>query len=199
MPSDDSYSNVAVDLCFQDGKTGERHLRIVSPGGAIVLVVDGDHGQLYAHGKSLGAKFTIMPDEQWIWSPDSRAVITTISLGAEGPVSSGISFVSDTPKVPDIMDEIRKDFATRHPNDRCRNDINVGGLTWLEGSGRAVLVAEVPSSGLCMENGGYFDAYVVSVPEGRIVAWYPMKEVVKRWHSILGPLLRVDIDALRNK
>jgi hypothetical protein len=45
----------------------------------------------------------------------------------------------------------------------------------------------------CENADGYFEAYVVSIPEGRILQRYSMSETVKLYRKILGPRLVGDM------
>jgi hypothetical protein len=188
------YSRLGTILCFQDVDAERRHLEIPSPDGAVLLLVDGTTETVVKGGRQLGPSFDIGTEEtDVIWSPDSRAVITTLSLGGLGPVSAGVSYIPDglRPEVPSITKLIQKDFALRHPDRPCNENVNVAGLTW-EGSHKAVFAAEVPSSSSCGKMIGYFEGYVVSIPEGKILARFSHKQTVKRWRSILAPQMLDD-------
>ena len=197
-----SYSALAVDLCFQDVERENRYLEIPSPDHSTTLVIKGSTRAVFrTEGHEDPASLLIgRSQEEVIWSPDSKALLVTLTLGSSGAVSADVVFVQHDPFTQgwSITDSIRKDFVAGHTGDRCREWANVGGLTWLEGGKKAVFVAEVPPSPHC-KDGGYFDAYVVSIPEGRILTRYPMKEAIKRWRNVLGPELRNDIDLLKDK
>jgi hypothetical protein len=183
------YSRLGTILCFQDVDAKRRHLEIPSPDGSILLLVDGTTEKVIKDGRQLGPSFDIGIEEtDVIWSPNSRAMITTLSLGGLGPVSAGISYISDGlhPEVPSINKLIQKDFALRHSDGPCSKNVNVAGLSW-EDSDKVVFIVEVPSSSSCGKMMGYFEAYVVSIPGGKIVARYSHKQTVKRWRSILAP------------
>ncbi len=188
------YSGLGTILCFQDVDSERRHLEIPSPDHAILLVVDGTTGKITENGQQVGSPFDIGIEEtDIIWSPDSRAMITTMSLGGLGPVSADVSYFrnhlhSDAPSITHI---IQKDFAMRHPDSPCTTNVNVGGLTW-EGVDKAVFVAEVPSSSSCGKMIGYFEAYVLSIPDGRILARYSHRQTIERWRSVLSPQMLDD-------
>jgi len=188
------YSQLSVDLCFQDPPNGRRKLRIESPDHSVVLEVNGDKGQFYKKGHPVADTFHIEPDVETVWSSDFKAFIITTVLGSEEPAIGGISFIDNRPDVPDdLMIRIQKDFATRHPNMPCANEPNVAGLAWRRGSREAVLVAEVQTI-RCAPADGYFEAYVVSIPEGKIIERYSMKETIRQFKSVLGPGLLDDIE-----
>jgi hypothetical protein len=195
------FSQVSVYLCFQNEDAESRHLQIPSPDQSVFLVVDGEDAKFYANGHEIRHPILVGRDEEIIWSPDSRALIFTLSLGAAGPVLAGIPFLDEEldSKEPNITKIIKKSFAARHPTDPCWKGANVGGLGWLEGSRKAVLIAEIPPSPQCEDTGGYFNAYVVSLPEGRIVKRYSMKQAIRRWHKLLGQRLRDDIALLKDR
>jgi hypothetical protein len=181
------YSKLGIILCFQDVDNEIRHLEIPSPDGSDLLVVDGYDGKFTKNGKQVGHSFKVARDEEVIWSPDSTALIFTTSYGGLGPVVAGVGYVhKHGPEVPDVTKPIQKDFAARHRCGPCCDDVNVGGLAWEEGSKRAIFIAEVPSSSSCGDMLGYFEAYVVSIPQGQILARYPKKDAVKRWRKVLA-------------
>lgn len=59
-----------------------------------------------------------------------------------------------------------------------------------------LLVAEIPTTPQCGNDWGYFDVYVISIPEGKIVHVYPMAEALTRFKSFLGQGLRRDVPKL---
>src|SRR5215470_5782959 len=72
------YSQLSVELCFQEWRRNERrHLEVPAPDHSVVLTVDGESGQLYRDRQPLGRPFTIASYVDWLWSPDSRAMIVT--------------------------------------------------------------------------------------------------------------------------
>jgi hypothetical protein len=198
---EDNYSQLSVRLCWQDFANGKRHLRIWSPDHSVLLSVDGKNGELYKNGRALGKRFEI-GDEEWLWSPDSRAIILTTHLGNAGEEIASVDFIPKSAGIAvpeDMMKTIQKHFATRHPQLKCVGDTNVGGLTWLDGSKKAVLIAEIPPSPHCERADGYFEAYVLSIPAGRILQQYSMAETVKRFGSILGPRLLGDVEEQKDE
>lgn len=194
------FSRLSVDLCFQDFENERRQLEIPSPDHSLRLVVNGQDAQVYAKNEKVGPSFAITRDEEIIWSPDSRALLFTISFGAAGSVLANFGAVQRAPndKETDVTQTIRADFASRHSKDRCHAEANVGGLTWLDGSRMAVFVAEVPPSPQCEKDGGYFEGYVVSFPDGEILERHSMKETIRRWRGVLGSGLEGDIEVLRD-
>jgi hypothetical protein len=191
-----SFSKLSVDLCFQNEESELRHLEIPSPDGSLLLVVDGQQARLFSKGHVVGLPFSVAHDEEIIWSSDSRALLFTLSFGAAGPVSTGFSAVQEATSTgsPDLTATIRRDFVSHHSDDACHRSVNVAGLTWLDGSAKAVLIAEVPPSPQCEEAGGYLEAYVVSFPDGRIVERYSMSETIRRWRRVFGSRLDGDIN-----
>ena len=175
-------------MCFQDIDKEIRHLEVPSPDGSTMLVVDGYEGKFNKRGQSAGKSFTLGRDEEVIWSPDSQAIIVSLSLGGTGPVAAGVVYVSPRGfEAPDVTKAIRKDFASRHPNVPCNESVNVAGLSWEGSSLRAVFLAEVPSSSACGDLMGRFEAYVVSLPDGKILTRYTQNDTVKRWRKVLSP------------
>jgi len=113
------YSKYSIQLCFQNPDTGRRLLDILSPNRSVRFSVNGTEGQFYVRGQAVGGHFTVPVDEEIIWSPDSRAVITTISFGASGPTSAGVGYVDQKarPDIPAVTPMIQRSFAARHPKE----------------------------------------------------------------------------------
>ena len=192
------FSKSATSLCWQQGNE-VRHLNIWSPDHSVLLKVDGDKGTLYRNGKVVGQRYRFLADAEWLWSPDSKAAILTTLIISPAPVVAGLTIFGSEHPLPDVTKTIRKDFSRNHPNLVCARQVNVAGLTWLERSKQAVLVAEVPPSPRCDKADGYFEAYVISVPKGEILVHYSMQETIKRFHDVLGPGLLEDIEAQKEE
>src|SRR5579885_330698 len=188
------YSQLSVELCFQDWGGNQRHLRIPSPDGSLLILVDGDTGQMQEHGRRVGEPFSVSRDEEWIWSPDSQAVIVTTILGSSGPSGAGITFLRGESRASeDLTKKIQTEFAARHPSLPCSNEPNVAGLGWLGNDTKsAVLVAEIPTVH-CENASGYFEAFVVSLPDAKIVRVFSMRETISRFRKLLGQVLLEDI------
>lgn len=194
------FSSAGRSLCYQNIDQGQRHLEVPSPDHSLLLVVDGENAKVNANEQTLNS-FTVARDEEVIWSPDSRAILFTVSFGAAGPVSADFDSIRH-PRVsgaPSVTDEIRRDFTSRHTRGKCYAEANVAGLSWLDDSRTAVFVAEVPPSPQCENAGGYFEAYVVSVSNGNIVKRYSMKETTMRWRKLFGKRLLDDIDLYKDE
>ena len=192
------YSRYSIYLCFQNFDTGQRHLDILSPNGIVRYVIDGHEGRFYVQTQAVGERFLVGNDEEFIWSPDSRAGIITMSFGASGPTKSEIDYVYQKPNVnaPAVTRIIQKSFAVRHPKLECSDSANVAGLGWTDDSKNALFVAEIPPTPDCGDAWGYFDVYVVSIPGRKIVHVYPMAEALTRFKRFLGPGLRRDVPKL---
>jgi hypothetical protein len=186
------FSQLAVSLCYQDSENDHRYLEIPSPDKSILLIVRDSEGTFYTKGQPIGDPFFVGRDEEFVWSPDSKALIRTTTLSATGPSSADVMYIRPNP-FPEghpITETLRRDFALRHPEKVCHANADVGGLTWIDGSREVVLVAQIPASPHCEPDDGYFDVYVVSIPAGDIVARYPMKDAGLQWRNILGSQLR---------
>jgi hypothetical protein len=157
----------------------------------VTFVVEGYEGRFIKNGKEVGEPIYVYDDCEVLWAPDSSAIIRTHSLGGLGPVYAWVFYVQPEPnlKVPDVSKRIREDFASRYPGNACAKDVNVGALAWEDGSNRAVLVAQVPDTTRCGNLRGHFDSYVVSIPNGIILARSSQEETIQRWHSVLSPEL----------
>lgn len=191
------YSSYSIRLCYQNVDNGTRHLRIFSPNRLVILIVNGDEAELRVAGRAVGT-FPVSSDQEVLWSPDSRALIITSSFGASGPTSAYIKNVPTTglAAASDPTVAIRKDFARRHHGVECSESANVAGLGWSHGSSKALLLAQIPPTPECGNNWGYFDVYMLSVPEGKILRVYSMTVAVSRFRNLLGPGLRREVPRL---
>jgi hypothetical protein len=135
--------------------------------------------------------FAAGEDEEVIWSPDSKGLLITFCLGAMGPCEAETSLDTYAGSRP-LTEIVQTAFSAGRTNDPCYTEANVAGLSWEEGSKEVVLIAEVSPSPECPRDGGYFEGFVMSVPEGRITAHYTMVETVKRWRKILSRHLLED-------
>ena len=133
---------------------------------------------------------------EFLWSPDSKLVLMTYCFGAAGPcgAESSVQGSSDF----SITDMVRTEFASGHKGDDCYEVANIGGLTWEDGSDKVVVIAEVPPAPSCAEhNEGYFESFVVSLSQRKVVDRYSMQETIHRWRSILGSGLHSDIKLVK--
>lgn len=192
------YSKLGTSLCWQRWNE-VRHLNIWSPNHMVLLKVDGNEGRLYRDDQAFGEVFRFLADEEWLWSPDSKAAILTTSVISPAPVIAGVNVFGSKEAMPDVTKIIQRDFLKHHPNVVCARQVNVAGLTWFGGSKQAVLVAEVPPSPRCEKADGYFEAYVIAVPQGTIVHRYSMAESIERFYDALGPALLEDIQAQKEE
>jgi hypothetical protein len=163
-------SKVSTNLCFQDLNNKYRHLYLPSPDGSVLLIVDGYEGRFVKNGKTLGQLFRVAEDEDIIWSPDSTAMMVTMHLDMD-LFSTNLAYTD--PKrspPPDITTLVQKDYASRHPCVTSSQSVAILGLSWQKGSRQAVLVALLPESCSGDDRTDNFDAYVIAIPEGAILA-----------------------------
>jgi hypothetical protein len=196
----EEFSSIGRDLCFQNIDEGRRHLDIPSPDHSLLLVIDGENAKVTANERAVHL-FTVAPDEEIIWSPDSKALLFTISFGASGPVSADFDSIRQplSSDAPSVTEEIRKDFSSGHAGDKCYVEANAAGLGWLDDSRTALFVAEVPPSPQCENSGGYFEAYVISLPDGNIVKRDPMKKAILHLRKLFGKRLKGDLDLFKDE
>jgi hypothetical protein len=193
------YSKLSTFLCFQDFETGQRHLGIASPDGLVQYVIDGEDGRFYVRGRPTGQQLMVGNDGEIIWSPDSKAIIRTNSFGAAGPTIADVEYIETkrADRSLDITGEIRQSFATRYRGVECAHNVNVAGLGWERGSTEALFVAQIAPIPDCGTDWGYFDVYVVAVPQAKILRIYPMAVAIRRFGNLLGSGLRRQVPRLR--
>lgn len=183
------WSRLAVQPCREN--LDQNPLRVPLRGGKRSLLFDGSSVYII-EGRTSRKLATYHPGDELLGSPDSNHFLISYCFGATGPC--GTESLDEEYGGPSITDQVREEFSAGHKGDACYAEANVGPLTWEQGSERVVVVAEVPPALECDgHNDGYFEAFVVSLPDGKIVSRFNMQETIRRWRSILGPGLRDDI------
>jgi hypothetical protein len=190
---------LAATVCV-DTVTGKLHLEMQSPDKKKTLFAQGqdpDGKLLLKSGDESNPEevFEVRPGEEVLWSLDSKELAVTTCFGASGPcvVSTSTDDNRETP-----AEIVKKAFAAGHEGDACYTEANTGALAWEDGSEKIVMIAEVPPSPQCDGHGdGYFEAFVVSLSERKVIFRFNMQETIHRWHSILGRGLRNDIALVR--
>jgi hypothetical protein len=137
-----------------------------------------------------------------LWSPDSKAVAITTCSGGNGPCSVETFLIDDKgaqldDNLPSPFEMVQKTFAAGHEKDECYTEANVGALTWVDGSDKIVMIAQVPTAHCDGHSGGHIEAFVVSFSERKVVSRFNMQETIRRWHSFFGNGLRQDIPLVR--
>lgn len=198
------WSKQAVEVCW-DKATDQLHLEAPSPAGKKLLYVNGPAhtASFYLKSDHEGAPqelYAAFAGAEVLWSPDSKAVAITTCFGGNGPCSVDTIQVDDNEAQLDDsrrspFEIVQDAFAIGHEGDVCHTEANVGALTWQDGSDKIVLIAEVPTAHC--DGGGYFEAFVVSFSERKVISRFNMQETLHRWHSILGSGLRNDIALVR--
>ena len=194
-----SWSKLSSAVCY-DQSNDQLHLKVLSPDKQKSVLVEGrhaDHQSLFisSNGVNIEKLQPAFLGIEVLWSPDSRGLALTICSGSSGPCGTRTTLDGGRESLSDIVTAA---FSAGHKADPCYTEANVGALTWEQGSEKIVLIAEVPPSPQCNgHHDGYFEAFVVSVRDGKILSRVSMQETVHRWHSILGSRLRSDIKLVR--
>jgi hypothetical protein len=193
------WSKSAVVIC-EDSTTKQMHLKVPSPDGKKLLFVNGREfeGTFLLNSDRERTPQELFPARagaEALWSPDSKAIAVTTCFGAAGPcvMRTTLDLAQGAPG-----ELVKTAFAAGHEHDICYTNANVGALTWEDGSDKIVIIAEVPPSGGCNEqNAGYFEAFVVSLTERKVISRFNMQETIRLWRSILGTGLQSDIKLVR--
>ncbi len=195
----DYWSRLSLVVC-EDESAGQMHLEAVSPDKQKSILVKGQHldGKFFLKSNKDAKLEELQPalvGAEVLWSLDSKGLAITTCFGGSGPCVVWTS-LDDKRQTPT---EIAKAaFSTDHKTDACYTNANVGALTWEQGSENIVLVVEVPPSPQCVgHNEGYFEAFLISLSERKVVSQFNMQETVRRWNKILGTGLRNDIELVR--
>lgn len=192
------WSKFAVAVCGH-GTTNQMHLQMRSPDGTKLLFAKGEgfEGTFYLKSGDQGTPqelFGAREGDEVLWSPDSKAVALTTCFGANGPCRADTTLDDDTFSPFEI---VQKTFTAGHEDDECYTGANVGALTWEDGSDKIVLIAQVPNLNCDGHNPGYFEAFVVSFSERKVISRYNMQETTHRWHGVFGKGMRDDIAYVR--
>ncbi len=184
-----NWSKEATSLLYS-GMT--RTIKVVSPDGRKSAVIDNERIAVVVDGKRLpgtrGSEIDTLAELGW--APDSKAFFITASEG--GAIGRWYVrvyvLVGDGIRRLNIGQEVVKDFK-RHYKCWEPEAPNVGAVTWVEGSAKLLLVAQVPPHSSCREM-GKLGGYVVSVPKGRILESMEEKALRARWGGVLGTGLK---------
>lgn len=193
------WSKQAIVVC-ENLATSQMHLEMSSPDSKKLLFVTGKDlvGTFFLKSGDETNRESLFPayvGAEALWSPDSKGVAVTTCYGGGGPCTVQTTLDDDRESPTAIVSDL---FSEGHKNDMCYTNANVGVLTWEKSSESIVLIVEIPPSPQCDgHNGGYFEAFVVSFSERKVVSRFNMQETVRRWHSILGAGLLNDIELVR--
>jgi len=204
------WSVEAVDLCAKQGVVEfTRNYRIYSPDRHAAVHVSNFEWRLEAEANVVpqdsGPGPLTYPAEL-AWAPDSQSFYITQSEGNITGFRTVVFKISGVhlQHMSDINQVVMRDFEKHHKCIFKQNGQNIGGrpnvagLSWQSGSARLLVIAEVPPHGLC-EEGGYFEGYVLSLPEGRIVERFGPDAVVQRWGKAMGVRLRGDWETVKER
>lgn len=198
------WSRAATDLIassdFRCTSEELRDLRILSPDHRIAVRVVKDAWWVEVGNRKLSLKGTeskVGYPAELAWSPDSRAFYITEGVGNIDGFRLRLYRVEDEGIriLPDVNRMVQQDFNRQHmcvsyPGSKTLEDNpNVAGVEWLGGSDQLLVVAEVPPHGTCTQM-GYFGGYVVSVSSAAIMERFSPRELLRKWHDVVGRRLR---------
>jgi len=192
------WSKLAAQSCRE--ASAKNPIRVLSPDRRQTLLIDGNDVFLSrANGGAPQKLFAYYPGDEFLWSPDSMTILNTYCLGAAGPCRTAST--SDMENEPDINEITKAAFLAAHQNHKehdCYTWANIGALTWEPDSDNIVMIAEIPPSPQCVNHDeGYFESFIVSLSQKKVVKQYGMQETIHLWRKILGTGLRSDIQLVR--
>ena len=169
-----------------------RRLEIAAPDKRKFVVIKGVTMQVVMDGNPLSG----IEDEgvgtlaELAWSPDSSAFFITESDGGlVGTWDTRVYLIEgNRVRRAYVSQEVAKRFKTTY---KCREpeEPNIGGIRWIEGSQRLLLVAEVPPHSSCRDM-GKIRGYIVRMPTGKITRELDEKTLVAQWGQWLGVRLK---------
>ncbi len=128
------------------------------------------------------------PNQELLWSPDSRALFVTADDGGlVGSYELTVIGLSHGKLIRrDLTKWLSEEFG--HP---CQAGYvyNVAGVSWLNSSRRLLAVVEVPDDSGC-PNMGLFRTYEVEPFKRRLLRRFDQHQTQRMFPSILGPVLR---------
>jgi hypothetical protein len=204
------WNNTATDLItssdFRCEDEQMRDLRVYSPDHRSSVHIVGDQWSVRVGKLTLSLKanesYVGYPAELG-WAPDNKTFYITQIEGGLRTYRTEIYRVQESgiERLPGVAQNVHSDFDAKYgcvenvdgrPN---RWPSNIAGFKWIDGSGQLVLIAAVPSAGIC-ERSSYFEGYLVSIPDGKILARYTPKELKRRWGRSFGEALNYEYDAI---
>ena len=161
------FSKMAVVVC-EAGPTSNMHFQMRSPDGEKLLVAEWgkESGNSLSIWRMLAYECSLCDletaDEVLVLAIKELAITTC--FGANGPCRADTTL--DDERISPFK-IVQKTFAAGHEGDECYMWANVGALAWEDGSGKIVLIAQVPTANCDGHNGGYFEACVRRFAIGR--------------------------------
>lgn len=182
------WSRHATELQYTADGERKRNLEVLAPDGRTRIVVTGPlmkvevNGREVPGGEGLGANTLA----ELAWAPDSRAFFLTESGGGLVGEWFVTVYTLDKGKVVDrdVTREVIRRFKKHY---RCIEDQppNLGGVAWVQGSRRLLVVAEVPPHSNCPQM-GKIRGYIVDVASGEVLQEFTAKELKVGWRRHIG-------------
>ncbi len=173
------------EATFLEYHEGARRIEIISPDRRKIVIIEGVAFDVVMDGARLPGteEKGVTTLAELAWSPDSRAFFITQSYGgAVGDWHIRVYLIENgRVRVYNVSQDIVKEFRKQY--NAC--EPNVGAITWVHGSKKLLLVAEVPPHSVCPQM-GEVRAYIVEVPTGKIVEEFDRKSLKARWGRHLG-------------
>jgi hypothetical protein len=168
---------------------------IPSPNGRVVVQSKGQgddtHWYLEVSGNSQAINTDAWPYPEFLWSSDSNALAVTYSDGGSvGNFHVTIYLLtSHNTEIIDFAPAVQKEFLTHYPKCFDPETPNIAAVSWLNGSQRLLMAAEVLPDSNC-DDMGTFALYEVSVPKGDIIKKYGQIEAKRQFRNVLGAELK---------
>jgi len=200
------WSKMATDLVastdFRCADERMRDLRVYSPDHRSAVHIVGDRWSVEI-GKeklSLEAKAShVGYPADLEWAPDDATFYITQVEERSGAFYTEIYRVQEE-QIDQVLGATKAAYEDFDHEYGCivdesgkpkRYGSNVAGFKWIDGSGQLLLILEVPPSNIC-RHPGYYQGYLVSILNRKIVARYSPQELKRSWEQILGERLNYD-------
>jgi hypothetical protein len=139
------------------------------------------------------------------WAPDNQTFYVTQSESEFGGFHTDIYRVNndEIEQLPDLYQIVGREFDRQHEctvfhsnsKKTVRYKSSIAGFKWTSGGNQLVVVVEVPQDNIC-KNAGYFQGYLISIPDERVIERYSSRELARRWKDLLGERLKGDLDSM---
>lgn len=200
------FARAGVNIWQRIWLGDRKGIDVASPDGRKKVVVRVDP-QYETAGRTFDEFSVVAGDRRWpikieegwinmevVWAPDSEAFVMTFSeRGLVGPYRMLVYFLkSGGLVVVEPTKEVLADAESRFEERKIvcwESELNPVAIHWLQSSRSLLMAVQIATHSRC-DSFGTFEAYEISVPDGKILRKYGQIEAKKRFWSWLGFELR---------
>lgn len=180
-----TWSEQAHSISYQDR---HRLIRVCSPDSSKIVIIDDMNLAVTVQGDTVPGTDDIGVSTlaELSWAENSKGFFITESLGGATGEWRVTAFLIRNGEVHrmDIAENAINEFKKTYECKKAEEP-NIFGITWMNGTERILLVAQVPPHSSCPEMGNLM-GYIVSVTSGDIIEEIDQKELLSEWKGHLG-------------